>query len=221
MAKITFQDIKNDKNIRTYLLKGHEVLGAMGFTEHSLVHAGRVSYTAAKILSDLHYGERTLELAKIAGYMHDIGNVVGRYNHAQTGAILAFQLLTAMGMESEEIATVVAAIGNHDEGSGAAVNAVSAALILADKTDVRRSRVRNQDFAAFDIHDRVNYAVTDAATRVDAQNKTITLSLKIDQEICSVMDYFEIFLSRMMMNRRAAEFLHTRFSLVINGNKLL
>lgn len=221
MELISFQDIKSNAEIKTYLMRGHEILGAMGFTEHSLVHAGRVSYTAAKILSDLSYDERTVELARIAGYMHDIGNVVSRYDHAQTGAILAFQLLTAMGMDCGEIATVTGAIGNHDEGSGYPVSAVSAALILADKTDVRRSRVRNQDFATFDIHDRVNYAVTNAHTHVDAKNKKIMLSLKIDQDICSVMDYFEIYLSRMMMNRRAAEFLHTKFVLIINDNQLL
>ncbi len=218
---ITFEQIANNEEIRTYLRQGHAVLGAMGYTEHSLVHAGRVSYTAAHILTSLSYDARTVELARIAGYLHDIGNMAGRYEHAQTGAVFAFQLLRELGMDPAETGIIVSAIGNHDEGSGNAVNPVSAALILADKTDVRRSRVRNQDPASFDIHDRVNYAVTDAVTTVDAANKQITLTLTIDPALCPVMDYFEIFLSRMIMNRRAAEFLGTRFALVINGSKLL
>ncbi|MBU5484504.1 HD domain-containing protein [Clostridium sp. MSJ-11] len=221
MKHITFEDIKKNKEFQTYIEKGDELLGVLGFTEHSFVHAGRVSYTAASILADLGYGERERELGKIAGYIHDIGNMINRIDHAQTGAILAFNILTRMEMPPEEIATIVSAIGNHDEGTGQPVNTVSAALILADKTDVRRSRVRNRDFATFDIHDRVNYAVEDAKVKVDSEKRIVLLEMKIDITISSLMEYFEIFLNRMMMCRKAADFLGAKFELVINGTKLL
>ncbi len=169
----------------------------------------------------LGYSEREAELARIAGYMHDIGNVVNRIDHAQTGAVMAFNILTRMGMDPEEIAPIIAAIGNHDEDTGSAVNTISSALILADKSDVRRTRVRNSDFATFDIHDRVNYAVENSTISVDPGQRTILLTLTIDTEICSLMDYFEIFLARMLMCRRAADFLNVKFELVINGAKLL
>lgn len=221
MSHITFEDIKKNKEFQTYIQKGDELLGVMGFTEHSFVHAGRVSYTAANILSSLGYSEREKELGKIAGYIHDIGNMINRVDHAQTGAILAFNILTRMEMPPEEIATIVSAIGNHDEGTGQSVNTVSAALILADKSDVRRSRVRNTDFATFDIHDRVNYAVEHSEVKIDGEKRIILLEMKIDITISSLMEYFEIFLNRMMMCRKAADFLGATFELVINGTKVL
>ncbi|RXM57934.1 HD domain-containing protein [Clostridium tetani] len=221
MKHITFEDIKNNKEFQTYIQKGDELLGVMGYTEHSFIHAGKVSYTADSILASLGYSERERELGKIAGYIHDIGNMINRIDHAQTGAILAFDILTRMEMPPEEIATIVSSIGNHDEGTGQPVNTVSAALILADKSDVRRSRVRNRDFATFDIHDRVNYAVEDAEVKVNSEKRIILLEMKIDITISSLMEYFEIFLNRMMMCRKAAGFLDSKFDLVINGTKLL
>lgn len=221
MSKITYQDIKNNKEVQTYVVKGNELLGVLGFTEHSHKHAAKVAETAAHILLELGYSDREAELAKIAGYIHDIGNMINRIDHAQTGAVLAFNILTRMGMEPEEIATIVAAIGNHDESTGSAVNTVSSALILADKTDVRRTRVRNSDFATFDIHDRVNYAVESSTIHVNKEQKTVLLELTIDTQICSLMDYFEIFLARMLMCRRAADFLDVKFELMINSTKLL
>ncbi|NLY44304.1 MAG: HD domain-containing protein [Clostridiaceae bacterium] len=221
MAVITYKDIVNNKEIRTYLQNGNALLGVLGYTEHSLRHAAKVAETAGNILIQLGYSEREAELARIAGYMHDIGNVVNRIDHAQTGAVMAFNILTRMGMDPEEIAPIIAAIGNHDEDTGSAVNTISSALILADKSDVRRTRVRNSDFATFDIHDRVNYAVENSTISVDPGQRTILLTLTIDTEICSLMDYFEIFLARMLMCRRAADFLNVKFELVINGAKLL
>lgn len=216
---VTFQDIVKNKEIKTYLEKGDKYLGTLGYTNHSLLHAQRAAKVAHDILTALHFDKRTAELARIAGYIHDIGNVVNRIDHAQSSAVIAFQILTRMGMEPREIAKVIAAIGNHDEGTGTPVNQVAAALILADKSDVRRSRVRNRDRSAFDIHDRVNYAVTQSDISV-LDDRTIRLDLKIDTEICSLMDYFEIFLTRMAMCKRAADFLGTSFELVINGTKL-
>lgn len=221
MNNITFEDIRKNNEFHTYIQKGDELLSVLGFTEHSFVHAGRVANTAVNILSSLGYGEREVELGKIAGYIHDIGNMVNRIDHAQTGAVLAFNILTRMGMHPEEIATIVSSIGNHDEGTGKPVNIVSAALILADKCDVRRSRVRNTDFATFDIHDRVNYAVEHAQVKIDDEKRIILLEMKIDVEISSLMEYFEIFLNRMMMCRKAADFLNAKFELVMNGTKLL
>ncbi|WHH59053.1 HD domain-containing protein [Petroclostridium sp. X23] len=221
MPNITYNDISNNHEIRTYIQRGNELLGVLGYTEHSIAHAVKVGEIAANILLQLGYSERDAELARIAGFMHDIGNVVNRVDHAQTGAVLAFNLLTRMGMDAEEVATIVAAIGNHDEGTGSAVNNVSAALILADKTDVRRTRVRNNDFATFDIHDRVNYAVEKSYTHIIAERNAVLLELAIDTKIVSLMDYFEIFLARMLMCRRAADFLNVNFELVINGTKLL
>lgn len=221
MKKITFEDIKNNEEIRTYIQKGDEVLGAIGFTKHDFGHAGKVAEAAGSILKELGYSEREIELAKIAGYIHDIGNMVNRVDHAQTGAILAFNILTRIGMDPEEIALVVSAVGNHDEGTGSAINTTSAALILADKTDVRRSRVRNTDFSTFDIHDRVNYAVEKAEVHVNGISRTILLDMTIDTEISSPMEYFEIFLTRMMLCRKAADFLGASFQLSMNGNRLL
>jgi metal-dependent HD superfamily phosphatase/phosphodiesterase len=218
---INYEEIKKNEEINIYIKRGNELLGVLGYTEHSQAHSAKVSVIASDILKKLGFGQREIELAKIAGYMHDIGNVVNRIDHAQTGAIMAFNILTRLNMDPDEVATIVAAIGNHDEGTGTAVNPVSAALIMADKTDVRRSRVRNSDFAKFDIHDRVNYAVTNSQLNIDADTKTIELNIELDTNICSVMDYFEIFLGRMLMCRRAAEFLNVKFKLVANGAKVM
>ncbi len=218
---VTFEDIKANNKIDTFIKKGNELLGVLGYTDHSAAHTMKVAVVASEILRELGFDARSIELASIAGYIHDIGNVVNRINHAQTGAIMAFSILNEMGMEPVEIATIIAAIGNHDEGTGEPVNPVAAALVIADKTDVRRSRVRNNNFATFDIHDRVNYAARNGRVVVDVDTREITLGLDIDITICSVMDYFEIFLGRMIMCRRAAEFLKMRFSLVVNGAKLL
>ena len=218
---ITFQDIKNDETIRTYIKKADASLAALGYTEHSFAHVAKVADTARYILETLDYPAHTVELAQIAGFTHDIGNLVNRKDHSQSGAVMMFRLLDHKSMAPEDIATVVTAIGNHDEGTGVAVDAVAAALILGDKTDVRRSRVRNRDFATFDIHDRVNYSVEKSEVSIDKELMTITLKLTIDTAISSVMNYFEIFLGRMVMCRKAAEFLKLQFRLVINGQQVL
>ena len=218
---ITLDDIKKDPIVDTCIRKGNEYLGVMGFTEHGYRHINLISRISRNILERLNYPQREVELAAIAGYMHDIGNVISRYDHGQSGATLAFHVLSKMGMPSEEIAMVISAIGNHEEEYGHPVNSVAAALILADKSDVHRSRVRNQDFATFDIHDRVNYAVEHSFLRVTGETRIITMELTIDIQICPVMEYFEIFLSRMVLCRRAADFLNSHFALEINGAKLL
>lgn len=217
---VTFQDIVKNDEIKTYLEKGNKYIGTLGFTDHSLLHAQRAAKIAHMILTSLGFDKRTAELARIAGYMHDIGNVINRVEHAQSGAVIAFNILTRLGMEPREIAKIVAAIGNHDEGTGTPVNQIAAALIIADKTDVRRSRVRAREPLNFDIHDRVNYAATEANVEV-MPDKIIRLDLKIDTELCSIMDYFEIFLARMLMSRRAADFLGCKFELLINDIKLI
>ncbi len=217
---ITYEDIKNSKEVQTYIKKADESLVELGYTEHSFAHVGKVANQAQDILLKLGYGERTAELAKIAGYMHDIGNVVNRVDHAQSGAIMAFRILDKMQMDVDEIATIISAIGNHDESTAVPVNAVAAALILADKSDVRRSRVRNTDTATFDIHDRVNYSVESSNLIIDTENKYSILELKIDTKLFTIMDYFEIFLGRMLLCRRASDFLKLRFKLVINGVEL-
>ncbi|MBQ4324982.1 MAG: HD domain-containing protein [Clostridia bacterium] len=213
---ITYEEIRRDTTIRTYIAKADESLAALGFTDHSLGHVTKAAETAAYILTSLGYDDHTVELARIAGYLHDIGNLVNRVDHSQSGAVMAFRILDNLGMPPEDIATIVAAIGNHDEGTGIAVNAVAAALIIADKTDVRRSRVRNRDIATFDIHDRVNYSVEMSTVTVLPEEKQILLSLKIDTAMSSVMDYFEIFLGRMSMCRKAADKLGVSFHLSIN-----
>lgn len=218
---VTYADIRADEAIREYIKRADESLAALGFTEHSFAHVTKVSSTAAYILEQMGYSEEEIELVKIAGYLHDIGNLVNRVEHSQSGAVMAFRILDRMDMPAEDISTIVTAIGNHDEGTGVAVNAVAAALIIADKSDVRRSRVRNRDIAKFDIHDRVNYSVEDANLSINAEKTEITLELKIDTEMSAVMDYFEIFLTRMVMCRKAAERLGLRFRLVINGQKLI
>ena len=218
---LTLDDIKRSPAIKTYVQSADRVMQAMKFTEHGFAHAGIASHVAAHILSALNYDDRTCELASIAGYMHDIGNNINRYDHAQSGASMAFTLLSQMGMDPDETAMIVTAIGHHDEGSGGPVHPISAALIIADKSDVRRSRVRDKADINIDIHDRVNYAVTDSELEVFPVEKIIRLGLTIDTRICPVMEYFEIFLSRMLMCRKAAEYLGCRFTLDINGTKLL
>ena len=219
--RITYEMIQNNPDINTYITQADASLIAMGFTEHSFAHVTKCANVASKLLRDLGYSEREQELAKIAGYMHDIGNVVNREDHAQSGAIMAFRLLDKLGMDASDIAAVVTAIGNHDEHTAFPVNAISAALILADKTDVRRSRVRNRDTINFDIHDRVNYAVERSDVTLDRERGTITLALTINTQVCAVMDYFEIFLTRMLLCREAAEFFHLSFKLDINGVNVL
>ncbi len=216
---LTYENIRGIENIKTYIRAADDSLCALGYTEHSFAHVTKVAEDAARILSELGYSEREIELAKIAGYLHDIGNLVNRHEHSISGALMAYRILDEMGMDPVELSLIVSAIGNHDEGTGVAVNAIAAALIIADKCDVRRSRVRNTDPSTFDIHDRVNYSVTDAEILIDEGK--ITLSLKIDSEISSVMDYFEIFLGRMTMCRKAAVKLGLLFKLQINGQNLL
>lgn len=220
MEKITYQKIKELPEVNAYIEQGDRVLGVMGFTEHSRKHAAKVAEMAGQILEKLGYDEHTIELAKIAGYMHDMGNSINRIDHAHTGAIMAFQLLTRMGIDEQDIAVIISAIGQHDEKSGVAVDPVSAALILADKTDVRRNRVRNQIKETFDKHDRVNYAARTSSLRIDIEEKVILLEIELDEEISSMIDYFEIFLQRMLMCKRAAELLGLRFKMKANGNKI-
>ena len=218
---LTYEDVKNNSAVRTYIQRADESLTALGYTEHSFAHVTAVAENAAYILSTLGYPERTVELAKIAGFLHDIGNLVNRVDHSQSGAVMAFRILDNMDCPPEEIATIVTAIGNHDEGTGAPVNEIAAALILADKGDVRRSRVRPRAIHAGDIHDRVNYAVESSALNISPRRDAVTLCLTIDTNICAVMDYFEIFLTRMLLCRRAAEFLGLKFKLLINDVTLL
>jgi len=217
----TLDTIRDSKLVETFIIKGNEHLAAIGYTDHGPVHVGLVAGLSRKILLDLGYDQHLAELAGIAGYMHDLGNVINRMGHSQSGAMMAIEILSRMGMEPEEISIIVSAIGNHDEGSGHPVHAVSAALILADKSHVHRNRVRNTDVATFDIHDRVNYAVEKSVLKVDGTGRMITMDLMIDTDICPVMEYFEIFLSRMLLCRRAANFLKCEFALIINDAKLL
>lgn len=222
MKTITFDEIMHNNEIRTYIARADETMEAMGYTEHSFAHVTKTALQAAQILEDLAYPARTVELAKIAGYMHDIGNVVNRQGHAQSGAIMAFRILDNLGMEAEEISDIVSAIGHHDESTAVPVNCIAAALILADKSDVRESRVRAKEgINAFDIHDRVNHAVKRAGLLMEVEKKTITLHLEVDTTQSSVMDYFEIFLGRMKLCRQAADFLGLKFQLIANGVYLL
>lgn len=218
---VTFEQIRSSAEIQTYITQADASLLALGFTEHSFAHVTRCAETASGLLRDLGYGKREVELSKIAGFMHDIGNVVNRHDHAISGATMAFRILDKMGMEPADVATVITAIGHHDDTTAFPVNAVAAALILADKTDVRRSRVRNADITSFDIHDRVNYAVERSDVELNQEAKTITLTLSINTSVCAVMDYFEIFLDRMLLCRKAAEFFGLTFKLEINGLALL
>ena len=218
---MTYNEIKKNKAIHNYIKAADASLGALGFTEHSFAHVTSVAEKAGYILDTLGYDERTVELVKIAGYLHDIGNLVNRIDHSQSGAVMAFIILDKLGFNSEEIADIVTAIGNHDEGKGVPVSEFAAALILADKSDVRRNRVRNEDETTFDIHDRVNYSVTSANLEISEDKKFIELSLTIDTNYGSVMDYFEIFMERMLLCRKAAEKLGLQFKLTINNQQLL
>lgn len=219
---MTFNEIKNNKEINEFIAKGNYNLGLLGYTDHSKIHCSLVAENAAMILKKFGYSEHDIELAKIAGYMHDIGNAVNRSHHAEYGGLLANEILKQTDMSIKDRITVVSAISNHDESTGGAVDPVSAALIIADKTDVRRDRVRSEKGkAAFDIHDRVNYAVTEQKLKINVEKKTISLNLQIDPKICSMYEYFEIFLGRMMMCRGAADMLGAAFKLTANGSKVL
>ena len=218
---ITYNQLKKNEEIRTYITMADRSLAALGYTEHSFAHVGRVAETAGFLLDITGHSAHEVELVKIAGFLHDIGNVVNRVDHSQSGAVMAFQLLRGMDIAPMDLATIVTAIGNHDEGTGVPVDDLSAALIIADKSDVRRSRVRNQDPASFDIHDRVNYSVERSELKLNEEKTSVRLELQIDTQYCSIMDYFEIFLGRMTLCRRAAEKLGLRFRLVINGQILL
>ena len=218
---MTLEDIKNNKEIEELILSSQKQLNALGYTEHSMRHISIVSNRAAKILETLDYPKDRIELAKIAGYMHDIGNCVNRVDHAHSGAILAYQILKEMGMNVQDRTEIMMAIGNHDEQTGTAVSDISAALILADKSDVHRDRVVNTNMSTFDKHDKVNYAVTNADFIINKEQRKVTLDLTIDTEICPVLDYFEIFMDRTMMSKYAAKYLNIWFELIINGTKLL
>lgn len=221
MMPVTFEDVRKNAEINTYIRQADASLIALGYTEHSFAHVGRCAEVASWILQQLNAPEREVELARIAGYMHDIGNLINRTDHAQSGAVMAFRILEKMGMPPEDTALVITAIGNHDEHTAFPVNGVAAALILADKTDVRRSRVRNRDTITFDIHDRVNWAVEKSEVMLDKEKHTITLAIVLDTEVCSVMDYFEIFLTRMLLCRKAAEYFSLTFRLQVNGQILM
>lgn len=218
---MTYQDIKNNDEINTYIRQADQSLSALGYTEHSFAHVTLVAEKAGYILSTLGYPDRTVELVKIAGYLHDIGNLVNREDHSQSGAIMAFRILDHLGFPPDEIGQIITAIGNHDEGTGVPVSELAAALILADKSDVRRNRVRNQDVSAFDIHDRVNYSVTRSELKINEAHTLIKLKLSVDTHYSSVMDYFEIFLQRMILCRKAAEKLGLQFKLMINEQQLI
>lgn len=218
---LTYKQIKNNDEINSYITMADSALESIGFTEHSFAHVTRTAEIVGKILTLLDYDERTVELGKIAGYMHDIGNCVNRVDHAQSGALMAFRILDKMGMSPDEIAKIVCAIGNHDEKTANPVNAITAALILADKSDVRRSRVRNTNYSSFGIHDRVNYAVKSSNLIIDSENAKLSLHLTIDESISSISEYFEIFLDRMLLCRRAAEFFNMKFELIMNDIKVM
>lgn len=218
---LTYDEITKSESIKTYIIRADESLEALGFTEHSFAHVIHVAKTAGYLLQTMGYDDRTVELAKIAGYLHDIGNLINRKDHSQSGALMAWSILHDMGCDPAEMATIVTAIGNHDEGTGVPVNAVAAAMILADKADVRCSRVRNKDLSTFDIHDRVNYSVKHSSLKINGDKTLVTLDLTVDTKFGSVMEYFEIFMQRMILCRKAAEKLGLQFKLIINGQQLL
>lgn len=218
---LTYKKILENEAIKIYITRADESLGTLGYTEHSFSHVMHVAETAGYILQTMGYDSRTVELAKIAGYLHDIGNLVNRKDHSQSGAVMAWSILHDMGCDPGEMATIVTAIGNHDEGTGVPVNPVAAAMILADKADVRRSRVRNQDISTFDIHDRVNYSVRKSFLSINEEKTFVQLTLTVDSQYGSVMDYFEIFMQRMILCRKAAERLGLQFKLVINGQQVI
>ena len=218
---MTYQEIKHNPEVLALLEKGNQNLGVLGFTDHSQAHCGLVAERAAYILRKLGYSDREEELARIAGFMHDIGNAVGRTHHAELGALLANDILKQTDMPMADRIDVIAAIGHHDESTGGARDPISAALVLADKTDVRRNRVRTKEKEKFDIHDRVNYAVTGSTLKINEEKDTISLNLQVDEEICTMYEYFDIFLNRMLMCRAAAEMLGCTFRLTVNGGKVL
>lgn len=218
---ISYQEIKQNKEILTYIKKGNENLGVLGYTDHSAAHTTLVAERASEILSELNYSDKEIELVKIAGFMHDIGNALNRTHHAEYGALLADSILRNMQCDIEERVMIVSAIAHHDESTGGASDVISAALIIADKTDVRRNRVRSQNRKEFDIHDRVNYAVTGNRLWIDKEQKKIKLELEVDENICTMYEYFDIFLDRMLMSRAAAELLGLKFSLLVNGSRIL
>ena len=218
---MTYQEIKQNKTIQAYIRKADESLIALGFTEHSFAHVIRVAETVKYILETLEFDPHAIEIGQIAGYLHDIGNLVNRIDHSQSGAVMAFQILNELNFPAEDVATIVTAIGNHDEGTGVPVNPVAAALILADKADVRLRRVRNRDISSFDIHDRVNYSVTKSQLKINEEKTLVKLKLSVDTHFGSVMDYFEIFMQRMILCRKAAEKLGLQFKLIINEQQLI
>ena len=218
---LTYNEITNSEAIKTYIIRADESLVALGYTEHSFAHVMHVAEMAGYILTAMGFDPRSIELAKIAGYLHDIGNLVNRKEHSQSGAVMAWSILNDMGCEPADIATIITAIGNHDEGTGVPVNPVAAALILADKADVRRSRVRNADIATFDKHDRVNYSVKKSQLMINEDKTEVELKLTVDTQYSSVMDYFEIFMERMILCRKAAEKLGLQFKLIINEQQLI
>ena len=218
---MTYKEIKKNEEVLAFLKKGNDDLGVLGYTDHSQAHCTVVAERAAYILKTFGYSKHDIELAKIAGFMHDIGNAINRSHHAEYGALLANEILKGTDRNLEDRVTIVSAIGNHDESTGGAKDAISAALLIADKTDVRRNRVRTKDKGKFDIHDRVNYAVTSADLSINIEKKVIELNLSIDEEICTMYEYFEIFLGRMMLCRGAVEMLGAKFKLLANGSKIL
>lgn len=218
---ITYKYIKQNPDIMEYIRRADKALEAQGYTEHSFAHVERVAHVSSMILETLGYDERIVELARIAGIMHDIGNVINRVDHAQSGAVMAFRLLDNLSMPAAEICSIISAIGNHDEGTGLPLDPISASLIIGDKTDVRRSRVRNTDVLTFDIHDRVNYAVEVSKVEINKEKTSIILNLQIDTGMSSVLEYFEIFLDRMLLCKRASQFLGLTFEMIINGGRVL
>jgi metal-dependent HD superfamily phosphatase/phosphodiesterase len=219
--EITFEQIRENEEIKAYIATADHTLAAMHFTEHSFSHVLKCASVVREILSAFGYSKREINLGQIAGYMHDIGNTVNRFNHGLTGATMAFNILTRLGMDPKDIALIIAAIGNHDEAAAYPVNSIAAALILADKTDVRRSRVREQDKNEDNIHIRVNYAVEKSELEVSKENRTITLKLEIDTAVTAIMDYFQIFMERMELCKLAATKLNAQFKLIINGLELM
>lgn len=221
MKKITLEEVKNHPQVEAFLKKADEHMKAIGYTEHGFRHANITAKAAYEVLDKLGYTKRMAELANIAGYLHDIGNVTGRYDHGQVSAMIAKDILIDLGMSPTEVAMIIGAIGNHEEPEADPINVICAGLILADKSDVHLSRVRNPRMIAFDIHDRVNYAVKRSFLKINRRKRSISLVLKVDTKVSQVMEYFEIFLSRMIISRRAAQFLKCDFHLVVNGVKLL
>ena len=218
---MTYEELRNNEEVRALIKRGNDILGMLGYTDHSAAHCALVAERAAEILAAFGYDAHRQELVKMAGFLHDIGNAVNRKHHAEYGALLAWDILAKTDLPLIDRVTVMTAVANHDESTGGAVDDISAALIIADKTDVRRNRVRSTDMSTFDIHDRVNYAVTDTHLDIDVEKRVIRLDLQVDESICTMFDYFDIFLSRMQMSRRACDVLGATFSLTVNGGKVL